>query len=411
MSRIFAITAASDRVPTAGDGRGEITFTVTNSSARALRGRLRVRPLGSTKMEWLNVNGETERNFSPNATQQVVVKVATPAGTPAGKYQFRLDAVSVINPDDDFTEGPTVDFEVKPTVAPKKPFPWWIVGAAAGAVVLIVGLTWLLWPSGIEVVDAAGLDVGEATKKFEDLGFKVEVARRINSSVAVNHVFGQDPEPKSKVSAGSTVMLLVAAEKQDEAKVVFEENFDDFSKDLSLAWSPAKTATPPNGKTRFLGEFFNQSVKLTLDKLPEHNTLTISFDLYILLSWDGNSPINGVDVWGLNLEDGHPLIKTTFDNHVGAIQNFACKVGEEGPSRCYSNQGAAGFGASAKNSLGYEASYLQIKDCVYKIKHTFSHNRSFLILNFFDELKEQLPQDRNKYNESWGLDNVRIEVR
>src|SRR6185369_8335073 len=104
MSRIFAITAASDRVPTGGDGRGEISFTVTNSSARPLRGQLRVRPLGPTKGEWLNIAGETERNFSPNATQQVVVKVTTPAGAPAGKYQFRLDAISVTNPDDDFTE-------------------------------------------------------------------------------------------------------------------------------------------------------------------------------------------------------------------------------------------------------------------------------------------------------------------
>ena len=73
MNRIFAITTASDRVSVAGDGRGEITFTVTNSSTRPLRGQLRVRPLGSTQGEWLNIVGETERAFSPNATQQVVV--------------------------------------------------------------------------------------------------------------------------------------------------------------------------------------------------------------------------------------------------------------------------------------------------------------------------------------------------
>ncbi|HKQ92216.1 MAG TPA: hypothetical protein VJZ77_16270, partial [Blastocatellia bacterium] len=153
MNRIFAITAASEHVTVGGDGRGEITFTVTNSSARPLRGQLRVRPLGQTKGEWLSVAGETERAFSPNATQQVVVKVATPPGAPAGKYQFRLDAVSVINPDDDFTEGPTVDLEVKPTEAPKKAFPWWIIAAAAGAVILVVGLTWWLWPSsGTKVV-------------------------------------------------------------------------------------------------------------------------------------------------------------------------------------------------------------------------------------------------------------------
>src|SRR5215510_7212854 len=154
MSRIFAITAASDRVPIGGDGRGEITFTVTNSSARPLRGQLRVRPLGSTKGEWLSVAGEAERVFSPNATQQVVVKVATPPGAPAGKYQFRLDAVSAINPDNDFTEGPTIDLEVKATEAPNEAFPWWIVVvAAAGAVILIAATIWLLWPSdGTKVV-------------------------------------------------------------------------------------------------------------------------------------------------------------------------------------------------------------------------------------------------------------------
>src|SRR5687768_11514697 len=107
MNRVFAITAASDRVSMGGNGSGEITFTVTNSSARPLRGQLRVRPLGSTRGEWLSITGETERAFSPNATQQILVKVATPPGVPAGKYQFRLDAISVINPDDDFTEGPT----------------------------------------------------------------------------------------------------------------------------------------------------------------------------------------------------------------------------------------------------------------------------------------------------------------
>src|SRR5262245_31146389 len=115
MNRIFAITAASERVSVGGDGRGEITFTVTNSSNRPLRGQLRVRSLGSTKSEWLNIVGETERVFSPNATQQVVVKIATPPGAPAGKYQFFFFFFFFFFPDDDFTEGPTIDLEVKAT--------------------------------------------------------------------------------------------------------------------------------------------------------------------------------------------------------------------------------------------------------------------------------------------------------
>jgi hypothetical protein len=410
MSRIFAITAISDRVPTGGDGRGEITFTVTNSSARPLRGQLRVRPLGSTQKEWLNIAGESERTFSPNATQQVVVKINVPPGAPAGKYQFRLDTFSLINPDDDFTEGPTVDLEIKAREAPKKAFPWWIVAAAAGALILIIGLSWLLWPKGVEVPDVVGLDLSEATKKFEGLNLKVEVTRQINAAVAINRVFGQDPEAKSKAKFGATIMLMVAAQKADESKVVYEENFNDFDRDLKLAWSNTKTEMTPNGKTRFLGQFLNESVKLTLDRLPTHKTVTVTFDLYVTRTWDGNADIYGPDVWGLNLEDSIPLIKTTFSNQGAGQQNYACKVGEDASTGCYSKGAAPAFGAAAINSLGFDAA-LNTKDCVYKIKRAFAHDRTFLILNFFGDLKEASPEYRNTGNEGWGLDNVRIEVQ
>ncbi|MGH9756008.1 MAG: hypothetical protein ACREA2_24775, partial [Blastocatellia bacterium] len=238
MNRIFDITAASERVSIGGDGRGEITFTVTNGSESLLRGQLRVTLLGSTKGEWLNIAGETERAFSPNATQQVIVKIATPPGAPAGKYQFRLDAISVINPDDDFTEGPTIDFEVKMTEASKKPFPWRLIAAAA-ALILIVAVTWWFWPKD-------------------------------------------------------------GAPKVDTTVVVFEDNFDEAPKG---AWSQTKTETAPNGKTKFLGQFGTDSVKLTLNDLPPHKTVTVHFDLYINNVWGGDDEDLGPDAWGLKLDD------------------------------------------------------------------------------------------------------------
>jgi hypothetical protein len=401
MNRTFAITAVSERVTVGGDGRGDITFTVTNSSARPLRGQLRVRPLGSTKGEWLSVAGEAERVFSPNATQQVAVKVATSPGTPAGKYQFRLDAVSVINPDDDFTEGPTVDLEVKATEAPKKAFPWWIVAAAGGAVILIVTLTWLLWPGGgVEAPDVVGLDLEEATKKIEDSKFKVEVTRQLNPSVGLNRVFAQDPVGKTKAKEGATVMLLVAAQKPDETKVIYEENFDDLNKDLKAVWSNPKAEVTPNGKTRFLGQFGSaESVRLALDKLPPHKTVTVKFDLYILRSWDGDQPGIGPDVFGLKLEDTTVLINTTFTNFAQFKQKFACKSGEETMPACMEAGAMGPFGAAAINTLGFG------QESIHKIKRTFAHDRSFLWLTFFGELKELIN------DESWGLDNVRIEVQ
>lgn len=406
MNRIFAITAASERVSIGGDGRGEISFTVTNSSKRPLRGQLRVRPLGPTKGEWFNIAGETERSFSPNATQQVVVKVATPLGAPAGKYQFRLDAISVINPDDDFTEGPTIDFDVKATEAPKKAFPWWIVAAAVGALILIVALTWWLWPRNLEVPDVVGMDVGEATKKLEGLKFKVETTRQVNASAAINRIFAQEPQGKSSARAGATVALLVSAQKADETKVVFEDNFDGAWKDV---WSQSRTEVTPKTRTRFLGPFWNESIKLIVDNLPPHKTVTVKFDLYVVSSWDGDGLGSGPDVWGLRLEDSADLINTTFSNVDGVSQKFACKAGEDASSSCYSKGGGAAFGA-AINTLGL-ASWPRIQDSLYTIKRTFPHNRSFLMLTFFGNLQEADPAQRNTGNESWGMDNVRIEVQ
>ena len=175
--------------------------------------------------------------------------------------------------------------------------------------------TWWLWPSGgVEAPDVVGLDVAEATKKFEDLKFKVEVTRQVNSSVGLNRVFSQDPQGKSMAKEGATVMLLVAAQKPDETKVIYEENFNDFDKDLTIAWSneggnDAERQDEIPGAIRS-----TESVKLTLDKLPPHKTVTVKFDLYILRTWDGDQPGLGPDVLGLKLEDTAVLINTTFTN-------------------------------------------------------------------------------------------------
>jgi hypothetical protein len=366
MNRVFAITAASERISTGGNGSGEITFTVTNSSARPLRGQLRLRPLGSTKGEWLSIAGDAERALSPNATQQVVVKVATPQGVPAGKYQFRLDAISVINPDDDFTEGPTIDLEVKATEAPKKAFPWWIVAAAAGAVILIGTLTWWLWPRG-------------------------------------------------------------------GTKVVFEDNFDEAPKG---AWSQTKTETTPNGKTKFLGQFESDTVKLTLNDLPPHKIARIDFDLYIINTWEGGDSTdgNGPDILTITHREEEPgkqstgssrgdalreaifgsnspfLLIAAFSNLDDRKQSFACEKGAYAAPFCYfGGEERATYGAAEVASLGFKKTgCYRCTDSVYKIKRVIAHDKSQLSLTFVGQLRERI---KEAGNEGWGLDNVRVEIQ
>ncbi len=73
-----------------------------------------------------------------------------PPEVPEGAYSFHLSVVSVSNPDEEYDMGPSVGFRVphRELHPKRKPFPWWIPAAAAGAV-LLGGLA-LLWPDGKE---------------------------------------------------------------------------------------------------------------------------------------------------------------------------------------------------------------------------------------------------------------------
>ena len=135
----FTVTTASDRVTLDDSGAARASFTVTNTSSQALRGRLLTRPRDAAKPEWFTVAGESVRDFAPNGAQQVVVELKVPPGTPPGSYSFRLDAVSEDEPDEDFTEGPYVGFDVAaPPPPPPKKFPWWILALVGAALLIII---------------------------------------------------------------------------------------------------------------------------------------------------------------------------------------------------------------------------------------------------------------------------------
>ena len=140
----FTVTAAGQRVNLDASGAAQAPFTVTNTGAQTLRGRLLTRPVDPAKPEWLSIVGESVRDFAPNGAQQVVVDLKVPPGTPAGSCSFRLDAVSEDDPDEDYTEGPSVAFDVAATPPPKKKFPWWIL-AIVGAVVLLIIIGVVVW--------------------------------------------------------------------------------------------------------------------------------------------------------------------------------------------------------------------------------------------------------------------------
>jgi hypothetical protein len=168
----------------------------------------------------------------------------------------------------------------------------------------------------------------------------------------------------------------------------------------------------PNGTQRFLGEFggptigqtsdpgynhtrVDQTITLTLNNLPRHSALQVAFDLYILKSWDGNSPAYGADRLSLSVAGGPTLFDTTFSNNP--------KIATDGSYQDYPLlHSLPQAGASAVNSFGYSF----FGDSTYWLDFTFAHSSSTVTLDFRSSLFEGKVTD----DESWGLDNVRVSI-
>ena len=216
--QLFDISPLSDQVALDDQGRGETTFTVTSTATRPLRARVRVVPQAPAEPSWFGVDGETERSFAPGAAHQFLVRLKVPAGTPAGPIRFRLDAVSVENPDEDFTIGPTVGADVKPVPVVvddgKDGGKWWIWVVLA-AVLLVVGgiVAYLLWPDDTKAVVIPPCKERYHTivvDRLEKLGLRVTEERR-TAPGDEGFVIECNPQEGQTVEAGSEVTVVVRA--------------------------------------------------------------------------------------------------------------------------------------------------------------------------------------------------------
>jgi hypothetical protein len=117
ISSPFAITAATNLVRLDARNSGRGAFTVSNRTLDLLRGRAQPVPERPEQASWLRLEGEAERDFGPNGTQQYSVSVHVDPETPTGRHTFRLDMYAIA-PAAGVTEGPSVAFEIT-TVVPR----------------------------------------------------------------------------------------------------------------------------------------------------------------------------------------------------------------------------------------------------------------------------------------------------
>jgi len=185
---------------------------------------------------------------------------------------------------------------------------------------------------------------------------------------------------------------------------IYSNDFENVADPLT-EWSvPRVDLTPGTAEhplDRFLGQFINEeSTTLTLEGLTPNTQITISFDLYVIRSWDGNhTPYNGPDEWWLDAND-ITLLHTTFSNQ-GYDQAYPdAYPGGSNPPRT---------GADESNTLGFTYAS-EVKDTVYYFRENsvlgdtrFTFNlgsASTLELTFSGHLKP------DNDDESWGIDNI-----
>lgn len=158
------------------------------------------------------------------------------------------------------------------------------------------------------------------------------------------------------------------------------------------------TAVTPAGARRFLGRFArNDRIAFRAKGLPQHGSVTISFDLYVIGSWDGIGP-SGPDGWSFTA-GGKNLVNATFSNHYGDSmfkQTFPSHISNP---RDY----PAMTGAVERFTLGYTFDG-KPRDSVYHFDFVIEHSSPNLEL-IFESIGLQHLED-----ESWGIDNLSISL-
>ena len=163
----------------------------------------------------------------------------------------------------------------------------------------------------------------------------------------------------------------------------------DFESGIGSEWSGSTPLTYQTNFTNFLGRLGNNTTTLTLPGFgTELQDITLTFDLYIIDSWDGNAPMYGQDVFGISgdYNDSWTILLTGLVHWNGTAyvdygDTFPWEPDESGKDLGFTNWG----------------------DDIYRnISITFPHQADILSLSFYGTGLQGIS------DESWGLDNVRV---
>lgn len=157
------------------------------------------------------------------------------------------------------------------------------------------------------------------------------------------------------------------------------------------------------GSNVFGGNFLRNSnvleasTTLTLTNLPPHDSISLSFLLAIIDSWDGDSGTCFATGDGFNVSvDGTPIFTEAFENSTCGIQTYIPPVGVELARRANLgfNTGPTYFSDSAYN-MGLDPTFQNIP-----------HTSSTLTIEWFTSGGGW----QGGTDESWAIDNVQVTI-
>ncbi len=161
--------------------------------------------------------------------------------------------------------------------------------------------------------------------------------------------------------------------------------YNDFESYNFVGWSSSFNEQTSSGN-KFLGRFGNSSVSLNVNDLFAHDSISISFDLLIIDSWDGNNDMN---TWHMEIDDN-----IIFDT------NFSCSSFSY--SQCYPENCNASYPAGTGSTSNEQMGFSQFIDSYYHIEKNVQHDNSELNIEFIGLELQSLA------DESWGIDNFSI---
>src|SRR5436190_21763798 len=87
---------------------------------------------------------------------------------------------------------------------------------------------------------------------------------------------------------------------------------NDFESPVGSEWSRTNRDVTPIGARGFLGQFGNGALTLVLTNLPAHTEVDLSFDLFIIRSWDGLGVVGPSELWSVGLSGGPTFVRVAF---------------------------------------------------------------------------------------------------